>query len=119
MASDARIYVYSTCTTCKKALNWLREHQINFQIIDISKEPPSKQILIEGCSQLGNRQKLFNTSGLSYRSLGSKVVKSMSDSEAFDALASDGKLIKRPFLITDQGKILVGFKPELWSEILL
>ncbi|RPF98388.1 MAG: arsenate reductase family protein, partial [Prochlorococcus sp. TMED223] len=42
-----------------------------------------------------------------------------SDDEALDALASDGKLIKRPFLITENGSVLVGFKPEVWAEALL
>ena len=45
--------------------------------------------------------------------------KAMSDDEALDALASDGKLIKRPFLITENGSVLLGFKPEVWAEALL
>ena len=119
MTSNVRIYSYSSCTTCKKALKWLSENKIEYELIDIALCPPSKEILIDAISQLGERKKIFNTSGLSYRSLGSDVVKAMSDSEALEALAVDGKLIKRPFLITETGKILVGFKPELWSDILL
>ena len=119
MTSTLRIYSYSACTTCKKALKWLDENQIDYQLIDIVQCPPDKDILSVAIKQLGNRKKVFNTSGLSYRNLGSKVVQSMSDDEAIQALASDGKLIKRPFLITDQGQILVGFKPDAWSDILL
>ena len=119
MTSNVRIYSYSSCTTCKKALKWLNENKIEYELIDIVLCPPSKEILIDAISQLGERKKIFNTSGVSYRSLGSEVVKAMSDSEALEALAVDGKLIKRPFLITETGKILVGFKPELWSDILL
>ena len=119
MTSNVRIYSYSSCTTCKKALKWLNENKIEYELIDIALCPPNKEILIDAISQLGERKKIFNTSGVSYRSLGSDVVKAMSDSEALAALAVDGKLIKRPFLITETGKILVGFKPELWSDILL
>ena len=119
MTSNVRIYSYSSCTTCKKALKWLNENKIEYELIDIALCPPSKEILIDAISQLGERKKIFNTSGVSYRSLGSDVVKAMSDSEVLEALAVDGKLIKRPFLITETGKILVGFKPELWSDILL
>ena len=119
MTSNVRIYSYSSCTTCKKALKWLIENKIEYELIDIALCPPNKEILIDAISQLGERKKIFNTSGVSYRSLGSEVVKAMSDSEALEALAIDGKLIKRPFLITETGKILVGFKPELWSDILL
>ena len=119
MTSNVRIYSYSSCTTCKKALKWLNENKIEYELIDIALCPPSKEILIDAISQLGERKKIFNTSGVSYRSLGSEVVKAMSDPEALEALAIDGKLIKRPFLITETGKILVGFKPEIWSDILL
>ena len=119
MTSTIRIFSYSACTTCKKALKWLDENQIDYQLIDIVQCPPDKDILSVAIKQLGNRKKVFNTSGLSYRNLGSKVVQSMSDDEAIQALASDGKLIKRPFLITDKGQILVGFKPDNWSDILL
>ena len=119
MTSNVRIYSYSSCTTCKKALKWLNENKIEYELIDIALCPPSKEILIDAISQLGERKKIFNTSGVSYRNLGSVVVKAMSDPEALDALAIDGKLMKRPFLITETGKILVGFKPELWSDILL
>jgi arsenate reductase len=43
----------------------------------------------------------------------------MGQAEALQALAADGKLIKRPLVFTDQGKVLVGFKPEEWSALLL
>ncbi len=119
MKSELRIYSYSSCGTCKKALKWLRENNIQFQLLDISREVPSKATILDAIRQLGDRKYLFNTSGKSYRTLGSQVVKSMSDDEAVEALCSDGKLIKRPFLIDAQGKILVGFKENIWKECLL
>ena len=42
----------------------------------------------------------------------------MSDDQAIQALAADGKLIKRPFVQCPDGTFLVGFKPEVWSESL-
>ena len=119
MTSNVRIYSYSACTTCKKALKWLAENKIDYELIDIVLYPPKKELLNEAISQLGDRKKIFNTSGLSYRNLGSKVIKAMSNSEAIKALSLDGKLIKRPFLIVENEQILVGFKPEVWSEVLL
>jgi len=119
MTCEVVLYSYPACTTCKKALKWLRENQIEYRLVDITQSPPSKEILIKAIEQLGSRKSLFNTSGLSYRALGSKVVRAMNDVEAIEALISDGKLIKRPFLITGKGKILVGFKTEFWAEALL
>ena len=64
------------------------------------------------------RKRLFNTSGQSYRALGAAAVAALSDEEALAALAADGKLIKRPFAITDTGTALVGFKPDAWQAAL-
>lgn len=36
---------------------------------------------------------------------------------ALAALAADGRLIKRPFLVTTSGRILTGFRPEEWQEL--
>ena len=119
MARSVRGYRYARCSTCRKALAWLEDQQIAYELFDIVEAPPSKHVLREAFDQLGSRKPLFNTSGLSYRALGSAAVKAMSDDEALDALAGDGKLIKRPFLITGSGKVLVGFKPDVWTESLL
>ena len=97
----------------------MRENKINYELLDIVENPPDKDMITNAIKQLGDRKKIFNTSGLSYRNLGAKVVKSMSDAEAINALVNDGKLIKRPFVITEEGYILVGFKPDIWSDILL
>ncbi|HGY5539783.1 MAG: arsenate reductase family protein [Prochlorococcus sp.] len=119
MSNSIVVYSYSRCSTCRKALAWLQEHHIAYELLDIIETPPSREMLSGASERLGNRKLLFNTSGQSYRALGSAVVQAMSDTEAFDALADDGKLIKRPLLITEKGNVLVGFKPEVWSEVLL
>ena len=119
MPIPSKLYSYSRCGTCKKAIKWLNQNDLDYELIDIIQNPPSQEILIEAKKQIGNRQKLFNTSGLSYRELGAAVVKSMSDMEAIDALKNNPKLIKRPLLITSGGKLLVGFNQEAWSGILM
>ena len=42
----------------------------------------------------------------------------MDDPALLQALAADGKLIKRPFLIADDGRTLTGFKPTEWESLL-
>ena len=65
----------------------------------------------------GERKLLFNTSGQSYRAMGAAAVKALTDDEALDALAADGKLIKRPFVVADSS-FLIGFKPDHWESTL-
>ena len=119
MTYEILVYSYSSCSTCRKALNWLNENKIEYELINIIDEPPSKQKLENALKILGDRKLLFSTSGKSYREIGAKVISQMSDDEALNALACDGKLIKRPFVLSPSGDVLVGFKPEKWSETFL
>lgn len=113
-----RVYLYAGCGTCRKAVAWLRERSIPFESIDITTSPPSLELLGQALNQLGNRGRLFNTSGQSYRSLGSETVKAMDDGTALAALAADGRLIKRPFLLTATGRIATGFQAQEWEALL-
>ena len=62
-------------------------------------------------------KKLFNTSGVQYRELKIKdKLKTMTDSQAIELLASNGRLIKRPIAV-DKDKITVGFDIEEYKKI--
>ena len=115
-----RVYSYSKCGTCRKALQWLDQQGLSYgmELLDITSTPPSLEELQLALAAVG-RKRLFNTSGQSYRALGSATVAAMDDEQALAALAADGKLIKRPFALTASGQVLVGFKPEEWSALLL
>jgi arsenate reductase len=112
-----KLYSYAKCSTCRKAIAWLQERGVRVDAIDITAQPPTLEELQAGLAQLG-RKRLFNTSGQSYRALGSAAVQAMDDDQALAALAADGKLVKRPFLITNAGQVVTGFKPEEWETLL-
>ncbi len=104
------VYHYPACSTCKKALKWLDAHGVSYRAVHIVESPPSKALL-KKAMQRGELplKALFNTSGESYRKGGFKDrLPSMNEAEALEALAADGKLIKRPFLVSDE-LALVGF----------
>lgn len=104
------IYHYPKCSTCKKALAFLKERGTPFEAIDLVATPPTAATLRDLHQRSGlTLNKLFNTSGESYRAgkLGDKLP-AMTEAQAFAALAADGKLIKRPLI--DTGKeVIVGF----------
>ena len=114
-----KLFSYSSCSTCRRAIKWLKSNDITFELIDILKTPPSKEILISASEQYGHRKYILNTSGVIYRSIGSEVIKKMSDEELFEKLFSEPRLIKRPFLYKPNKCFLVGFKEEKWAEKLL
>ena len=119
MVAVLTVFSYSRCNTCRKALSWLHDQGLDSEVIDITVTPPSAELLSKAYEQFGQVKPLFNTSGQSYRALGADAVKAMTIEQALQALAADGKLIKRPFVRCPDGQFLVGFRPEVWSEVLL
>ena len=116
---NLKLFSYSSCSTCRRAIKWLKYNDIPFELIDLLKSPPSKEMLISASELLGDRKYLLNTSGVIYRSIGSEIVKKMSDDELFEKLFTEPRLIKRPFLYNPNESFLVGFKEEKWAEKLL
>ncbi len=115
-----KVYCYSRCTTCKKALKWLDENKVEYKLIDIKEDHPDEKTLRQLHKKSGlPLKKFFNTSGQLYRELElSKKLPEMSEDEMFKLLASDGMLVKRPLLITDK-KVLTGFKEAEWKEAVI
>ena len=114
-----KIYQYPKCTTCKKALKYLDDRNKKYENINIKENNPNKKELKEYIKTSGKEiNKFFNTSGLKYKELNLKdKLKTMSDEEKLDLLASDGMLVKRPILVNDN-TVLVGFKEEEWAKII-
>ena len=111
-----KIYQYPKCSTCRKAVKFLKDSAIEFEEVNIVETPPTIAELQQMLQALGDRKKLFNTSGLQYRELELKnKLPGMSDQEALTLLASNGMLIKRPFLL-GKNIALVGFKEAAWKE---
>lgn len=108
---------YKKCSICKRAKKYLEDKKIEFIDRDIKDNPPTYDELENYVVKFGIPiKKLFNTSGLKYKSLNLKEkLLDMSDNEKLKLLASDGMLIKRPLLIT-QDNILIGFKEQEWNN---
>lgn len=109
---------YPKCSTCKKAEKWLNENGFEFTVRDIKNDNPTYEELKEWqrLSQMPLKR-FFNTSGLLYRSMQLKEkLAGMTEEEQLRLLATDGMLVKRPILVTDN-KVLVGFKENEWLDI--
>ena len=109
---------YPKCSTCKKAENWLTENKIEFSLRDIKDENPTYSELKEWHRLSGlPLKRFFNTSGMLYRSMQLKdKLENMTEEEQLELLATDGMLVKRPILVTDE-KVFVGFKEKEWEEV--
>mgnify|MGYP002870848292 CR=1 FL=1 len=102
-------YSYPKCSTCRKASKWLDQNNINYKFIDKIKEPPSKKFLDLALIQFSlDIKKLFNTRGKSFKTLNFNIL-DLTKNEIIELLSNDGKLIKRPFLIINESKLILGF----------
>lgn len=122
MASTPVLFIeYPKCSTCKKAKKWLDEHGVSYTDRHIVEDNPTAEELAawQAASGLPVRR-FFNTSGKLYRELGVKarLDAGMTDTEAFDLLATEGMLVKRP-LVVGEGFVLVGFREAAWEDALL
>ena len=102
-------YSYLKCSTCRKAAKWLDNRDFEYQLIDIIKEPPLFEYLNLAIEQYSaDIKKVFNTRGKSFKSISIDIF-SLSREEIIQLLFSDGKLIKRPFLVYEEKKVILGF----------
>ena len=102
---------YPRCSTCQKAKKWLDERGIAYELRDIKEQNPTAEELRAWREKSGlPLKRFFNTSGLQYKALGLKEkLPAMTEEEQFDLLATDGMLVKRPLLVTED-RVLVGFR---------
>ena len=102
-------YSYLKCSTCRKAAKWLKSKDFEFQLIDIVKKPPLVSYLNLALEQYpDDKKRIFNTKGKAFKALNLDI-NNLSREEIIQLLLGDGKLIKRPFLIYEGKKIILGF----------
>ena len=103
------LYSYLKCSTCRKAAKWLDKENVEYQLIDIVKEPPLINYLKIALEQYSeNKKRIFNTRGKAFKSINMDIC-TLSKEDIIPLLLSDGKLIKRPFLVYQEKKIILGF----------
>ena len=112
-----KVYEYAKCSTCRKAQKYLDAKGVDYTLVPIRETPPTRAELKKMLAITGNIKKLFNTAGLDYRALGIKdKLSGMSEAQALDLLASNGNLIKRPFILKGETGA-VGFDQEEWDRL--
>ena len=118
--SRLTFYAHPKCSTCQAAREWLQKHGVAFSERDIRTTPPPvaelRAMLRAHDGKLG---RLCNTSGIEYRAQGLAArLPAMGEAEALGLFASNGMLVKRPFLL-GPGVALTGFKEPAWAAALL
>jgi arsenate reductase len=113
-----KVYLYEKCGTCRKAMQFLNARGVEYAVVPIREQPPTRAELQRMLAIYGGRvRRLFNTSGLEYKRLGLATrLPKMSEDEALDLLAGNGMLVKRPFVLTEKSGV-VGFDEASWRKL--
>lgn len=108
---------YPKCTTCQKAKKWLDDNKIEYTDRHIKEDNPTYDELKAWYEKSGlPLKKFFNTSGMLYKSMSLKdKLPTMTEDEQLRLLATDGMLVKRPIIVSDN-IILTGFREKEWEE---
>jgi arsenate reductase (glutaredoxin) len=110
------VYGIKTCGSVKKALNFFKTHNIEYEFIDFKKESVGSE-KIKSWLEKTTLSELFNNKGTKYRTLKLKEL-NLNDAEKIEWLAKENMLIKRP-VIEFNDQVIVAFDEEKYQKIFL
>jgi len=115
MADSGPIAIYGipSCDTMKKARAWLEAHGRDYVFHDYKKVGVEPARLKRWAREVG-WERLLNRAGTTFRKLPDADKTGLDEAKALALMAAQPSLIKRPVLERD-GKLLVGFKPEIYA----
>ncbi|MEQ1889823.1 MAG: ArsC family reductase [Alphaproteobacteria bacterium] len=111
------IYGIKNCNTMKNARSWLDSHKIAYAFHDYKSAGADRALLEKWAKQAG-WEVLLNRAGTTFRGLPDADKTALTENKALALMSAQPSMIKRPVLVAG-GKILVGFKPELYAAALL
>jgi len=111
--ADAHLYGIKACDTMKKARDWLHAHKVSYVFHDYKTEGVSKEKLQTWIKVVG-WEVLLNKAGTTFKKLPDSNKEALTATKAQALMQAQPSMIKRPVLEID-GKILVGFKPDIYQ----
>jgi arsenate reductase len=108
------IYGIRNCDTMKKARSWLDSHDVAYDFHDYKTAGIDKDRLQHWSKTLG-WETLLNRAGTTFRKLPDADKEGLNEKKALALMLAQPSMIKRPVLDLD-GKLLVGFKPEIYAK---
>lgn len=112
------VYGIPNCNTVKKALDWLKGHQIDFEFHDFKKKGVTPALLNSWFQTFG-WEKVINKNGLTFKKL-DKVQQAEIDNadKALAYLLENTSAIKRPIVEQSGKAILIGFAEDAYQQTL-
>lgn len=106
-----KIYTVSSCTSCKKAKNWLNAHQLSYNEHNLAKEAITKEEILNILTKTENGIASIVSSKNRYAKSLDFDIEELSVNEAIDLITSNPRILKSPILI-DEKRLQVGYKED-------
>lgn len=110
-----KVYGIKNCSSVKKAINYFKIHNINYELVDFKTTPIDKDILNRWLEKV-TLNELFNKRSTTYRELKLKEL-DLDDNSIKEWLIKENKLIKRP-VIEFKNEVIVGYNESYYSTLL-
>ncbi|WP_045727898.1 Spx/MgsR family RNA polymerase-binding regulatory protein [Xanthomonas sp. GPE 39] len=110
------IYGLKNCDTCKKAIKWLERFDIAHTFVDYRANTPTPETLLEWAAKVGGFDALVNKSSTTWRQLPENKKTPGSDAEWKLLLREYPQLIRRPLVLTADGRISQGFSDNAFKQ---
>jgi arsenate reductase len=110
------IYGIRNCDTMKKARAWLDGHGVAYAFHDY-KVSGIERARLEGWAAKVGWETLLNRAGTTFRKLPEADKAGLREKRAIALMLAQPSMIKRPVLEAAGGRLLVGFKPAEYEEI--
>jgi len=117
MAKAVTIYGIKSCDTMKKARAWLDAHGVAYAFHDYKTQGVAQAALQKWTKQVG-WETLLNRAGTTFRALPDADKADLTEEKAVALMQAQPSLIKRPVLDVGGGKLIVGFKPDIYAQVL-
>jgi arsenate reductase (glutaredoxin) len=114
-AKALTIYGIKNCDTMKKARAWLDKHGVAYEFHDYKTAGITREQL-ESWSKKVGWETLLNQAGTTFKKLSDKDKSGLDAKKAITLMLAQPSMIKRPVLDFGAGKLLVGFKPEIYES---
>ncbi|HFR3851520.1 TPA: transcriptional regulator Spx [Streptococcus suis] len=106
-----KIYTASSCTSCKKAKNWLNAHQLSYNEHNLAKEAITKEEILNILTKTENGIASIVSSKNRYAKSLDFDIEELSVNEVIDLITSNPRILKSPILI-DEKRLQVGYKED-------
>jgi arsenate reductase len=109
------IYGIKNCDTMKKARAWLDKYGVEYAFHDYKSAGIERDQLARWAKKTG-WETLLNRAGTTFRKLPDKDKNGLTEKKAIALMLAQPSMIKRPVLDLGGGKLMVGFKPDLYKS---